>query len=96
MQLFALPPAVLEHLGDERAPKLIGGFLIAQVYRGRPTFQARIITLDVASALRRRRIAWALMQNCEEELAPPAGPTSAARSSGRQPARPELLSQVGI
>ena len=57
-----------QHLGDERAPKLIGGFLIAQVYRGRPTFQARIITLDVASALRRRRIAWALMQSCEEEL----------------------------
>jgi ribosomal-protein-alanine N-acetyltransferase len=46
----------------------IVGFLIAQLYRGRPTFQARIITIDVDPDLRRGKIGSLLMNACEDEL----------------------------
>jgi len=35
---------------------IIVGFLIAQIYRGRPSFQARIITIDVAQSHRKSGI----------------------------------------
>jgi len=44
------------------------GFIIAQIYRGRPTFQARIITIDVAPSHRRSGIGAILMDACEQEM----------------------------
>jgi ribosomal-protein-alanine N-acetyltransferase len=58
---------VAEHAGTS-VEKAIGGFLIAQIYRGRPTFQARIITIDVAPELRRARLGSLLMDACEAAL----------------------------
>jgi ribosomal-protein-alanine N-acetyltransferase len=46
----------------------IAGFVLAQMYRARPTFQARLITLDVAPALRRQRLGAMLLTACETEL----------------------------
>ncbi len=50
------------------ASHAIGGFLIAQLYRGRATYQARIITIDVAPELRRARLGSLLMDACEAAL----------------------------
>ena len=47
---------------------IIVGFLIAQIYRGRPSFQARIITIDVAQSHRKSGIGTLLMAACEDEL----------------------------
>jgi ribosomal-protein-alanine N-acetyltransferase len=44
------------------------GFIIAQIYRGRPTFQARIITIDVAPQHRKSGIGALLMDACEQEM----------------------------
>jgi [ribosomal protein S18]-alanine N-acetyltransferase len=44
------------------------GFIIAQIYRGRPTFQGRIITIDVAPAHRKSGVGGLLMDACEEEM----------------------------
>lgn len=46
----------------------IVGFVIAHLYRGRPTFQARIITIDVAPEKRHTGIGSFLMDECEQEL----------------------------
>lgn len=46
----------------------IVGFVIAQIYRGRPTFQARIITIDVAASQRKSGIGAMLMDACEGEF----------------------------
>jgi ribosomal-protein-alanine N-acetyltransferase len=46
----------------------IGGFLIAQLYRGRATFQARILTIDVAPPLQRHKLGSLLMDAGEEEM----------------------------
>jgi [ribosomal protein S18]-alanine N-acetyltransferase len=51
------------HRDDE-----ILGFIIVQIYRGRPTFQARIITIDVAPAHRKSGIGAMLMDACELEM----------------------------
>lgn len=53
----------IAHREDE-----IVGFVIAQIYRGRPTFQARIITIDVAPQDRKSGIGGLLMDACEEEM----------------------------
>jgi ribosomal-protein-alanine N-acetyltransferase len=46
----------------------IAGFTLAQMYRARPTFQARLITIDVAPEFRRKGIGSALLKACEAEL----------------------------
>jgi ribosomal-protein-alanine N-acetyltransferase len=53
----------IAHIGDR-----IIGFVIAQLYRGRPTFQARIITIDVTPDHQRSGVGRLLMDGCEEEL----------------------------
>lgn len=50
------------------APAVIAGFALAQVYRARPVFQARLITMDVAPEFRRHRLASLLLAACEAEL----------------------------
>jgi ribosomal-protein-alanine N-acetyltransferase len=44
------------------AGNVLGGFLIAQIYRGRATFQARLITIDVAPEQRRHHVGTLLME----------------------------------
>jgi ribosomal-protein-alanine N-acetyltransferase len=46
----------------------LGGFLIALLYRGRATFQARIITIDVDPSQRQIGVGSLLMDACEVEL----------------------------
>jgi [ribosomal protein S18]-alanine N-acetyltransferase len=58
----------IARLQDANTGDTIVGFLIAQIYRGRPTFQARIITIDVAPSHQRRGVGRLLMDVCEEEL----------------------------
>lgn len=48
--------------------QMIAGFALAQLYRARPTFQARLITIDVAPALRRQKLGSILLTACEDEL----------------------------
>jgi ribosomal-protein-alanine N-acetyltransferase len=48
--------------------KEIVGFITVQLYRGRPSYQARIITIDVSPALRQQGIGAALMAASEDYL----------------------------
>jgi ribosomal-protein-alanine N-acetyltransferase len=49
------------------APQVVG-FITVQLYRGRPSYQARIITIDVSPTLRQQGIGAALMQAAEDHL----------------------------
>jgi ribosomal protein S18 acetylase RimI-like enzyme len=68
LRYFLEAKDALSLVAEDARTAAIAGFLIAQLYRGKPTFQARIITIDVAPALRRRHLASQLMQACEDEL----------------------------
>jgi ribosomal-protein-alanine N-acetyltransferase len=46
----------------------IAGFALAQMYRARPTFQARLITIDVVPEFRRKGIGSDLLKACEAEM----------------------------
>jgi GNAT superfamily N-acetyltransferase len=54
----------------------IAGFALAQMYRARPTFQARLITIDVVPEFRRKGIGSDLLKACE------AGASCHALSAG--------------
>lgn len=53
---------IAEHDGQ------IAGFLITQTYRARVSYQARIITIDVAPDARRLGVGKRLMAACEQHL----------------------------
>ncbi len=52
----------------ETGTKEIVGFITVQLYRGRPAYQARIITIDVSPDLRQQGIGAALMLVAEDYL----------------------------
>lgn len=53
---------------DPMAHPQIVGFVTVQLYRGRPSYQARIITIDVSPTLRQQGIGAALMLAAEDHL----------------------------